>query len=124
MRFLQFILGVSLALGLIYLGVTQYLGRDIYKPLPTMLADLPWSEELDQPAHVATQLLAKSCPVLTSNNDLLACLKDNGFKTNLGSDNRYVATFESGIGFAPETYRLSWPNDNDAVPLQVDAVKL
>ncbi len=123
MRILQFLLGAVLAFGLVWLGVTQYMGRSIYSPMPAMLDDLPWSSELERPAHVPTALLVKTCGQMTSNQDLVDCLERNGMKTGTAPNGSFWATYESGIGFSPTLHRMTWTSVDKALPTQVDATK-
>jgi hypothetical protein len=123
MRMLQFLAGVALAIGLIWLGVTQYMGRPLYSSMPTMLTELPWSTDSEHPAHVPTALLSKACGDMRVNDDLVACLKRNGMKSGVKPDGTMWATYDSGVGFSPTVHTLSWTSTAGALPMQIDAVR-
>jgi len=123
MRILQFLVGAVLALGLVWLGVTQYMGRSLYAPMPAMLRELPWSNELDHPAHVPTALLVKTCGDMRLNQDLIDCLARNGMKTGTAADGSFWATYESGMGFSPTLHRMTWTSADKTLPMQVEATK-
>lgn len=123
MRFLQILLGIGVAIGLMWLCVTQYMGRQLYATMPPMLQELPWSNDAKHPAHVPTALLLKPCGELRTNEDLLQCLRKGGLKTGTASDGSIFAMFESGVGFSPTVYRLTWTSPDGTLPMQIDAVR-
>ena len=123
MKIVQLFGGVLVAMGLLWLGVTQYLGREIYASLPPVLGELPWSTDPKQPAHVPTALFIRPCGELRANEDLLVCLRRAGMKVANSPEGQISATFASGVGFSPAMYQLTWKSVDGALPDQLDAVR-
>lgn len=122
MRALQVLAGIVCGIGLLWLAITQYLGRPVYAALPPILEELPWSEDPAEPARVATALLVKPCKALATNTDLQVCLRTHGLQTGATGD-EFWAKFEAGNGFSPDVHRLTWKSSNNELPMQMDAVK-
>ena len=125
MRLLQVGIGILLALGIAWAYIAFYEGKAIYTPMPPILDDIPWSENPDAPAHVATIHFLKPCgePSIATNADLVSCFERLGMETGQTNEGLYWATFASGTGLMPRIHRIEWTSDLGQLPMQLDTYK-
>ena len=125
MRALQMILGITVALLLLWGYISFYQGRELYSEPPPVLEDIPWSNNPAKPAHVATILFIKPCgePQIAKNEDLIACFERMGLETGMGGAGMNWATFQSGTGLMPSVHRIEWTSKAGELPIQLDTYK-